>query len=239
MLDDLIAVIETIQNRIREHGHSLRENETRTRMALIDPLLTVLGWNVADPEVVTPEYSVSGRWADYALLISDGHPAATVEAKKLGEALEPHRMQMLNYSNASGIQYAGLTDGNHWELYEVFKQAPLNDRRMLDVSIANTPPHESALKLLILWRPNLASGEPVSANEPMFTAQEAAPDPQPTDIQEPVTVSPPPTSNEGGMTLATFFPKSGEKFPPEIRLPDGVIGQIRYQNQLLKEVAES
>ena len=29
-----------------------------------------------------------------------------------------HRMQMLNYANASGIDYAGLTDGNHWELYD-------------------------------------------------------------------------------------------------------------------------
>ena len=64
-LDDLVSVIETIQQRIREHGDSLRQNETRTRMALIDPLLTALGWDVADPGVVTPEYDVSGRRADY------------------------------------------------------------------------------------------------------------------------------------------------------------------------------
>ena len=67
-LDDLVSVIETLQHRIREHGASLRENETRTRMALIDPLLAALGWHVSDPAVVTPEYNVSGRWADYALL---------------------------------------------------------------------------------------------------------------------------------------------------------------------------
>ena len=135
MLDELVAIIQTLQTRIREHTATLRENETRTRMALIDPLLKVLGWDTADPSLVTPEYNVAGRAADYALLQGDGKPAATIEAKKLGEPLESHRMQMLNYSNVAGVQYAGLTDGNRWELYEVFKQAPL------DVSITNSSVH--------------------------------------------------------------------------------------------------
>ena len=47
LLDELIRVIETIENRIERHGNSLRENETRTRMALIDPLLSALGWDTA------------------------------------------------------------------------------------------------------------------------------------------------------------------------------------------------
>ena len=58
-LDDLTGVIETLQQRIRQHGPiTLRANETRTRMALIDPLLCALGWNTADPALVTPEYRV-------------------------------------------------------------------------------------------------------------------------------------------------------------------------------------
>ena len=81
-----------------------------------------------------------------------------MEAKKLGESLASHRMQMLNYSNASGVEYAGLTDGDHWELYEVFQRGQLEDRRILDVSIAGMPAHEVALKILLLWRPNLHQG---------------------------------------------------------------------------------
>jgi predicted type IV restriction endonuclease len=149
-LDDLVTVIETLQGRIEKHGASLRENETRTRMALIDPLLQVLGWDTADPGLVTPEYNVSGRKADYALLKPHGQPAATVEAKKLGESLESHRMQMLNYSNASGVEYAGLTDGNRWELYEVFERGPLEDRRILNITLAGTPAHQLALQFLLL-----------------------------------------------------------------------------------------
>ena len=175
MLDDLVAVITTLKKRIEAHGPALRENEIRTRMALIDPLLKVLGWDTSDPAMVLPEYDVSGRKADYALLGCNGNPSATVEAKKLGEPLASHRMQMLNYSNASGVEYAGLTDGDKWELYEVFKRGQLEERRALDVSIANTPAPEAALKLLLLWRPNLASGQPVEANEPVLVRPDKDP----------------------------------------------------------------
>ena len=170
LLEPLVSTIETIKARIATHGTALRENEIRTRMALIDPLLQALGWDTSDPSMVLPEFDVSGS----ARLITHcltpvGKPSATVEAKKLGEPLTSHRMQMLNYSNASGVEFAGLTDGDKWELYEVFKRGQLEERRILDVSIADALAHETALKLLLLWRPNLASGQPTAANEPIFT----------------------------------------------------------------------
>ena len=56
MLDDLVDVIETLQERIQTHSATLRANEIRTRTALIDPMLTALGWDVSDPALVTPEY---------------------------------------------------------------------------------------------------------------------------------------------------------------------------------------
>ena len=43
LLDPLTTCIERLQARIKTHGTSLSQNETRTRMALIDPLLGALG----------------------------------------------------------------------------------------------------------------------------------------------------------------------------------------------------
>ena len=190
----------------------LRENEIRTRLALIDPLLRTLGWDVSDPTLVTPEYEVKGRRADYALLRPDGRPAVTVEAKKLGELLtDKHREQMLNYANMSGIEYTALTDGNHWELYSVFRRVPLEERRMLEVSIANSPAHESALKLLILWHPNLASGQPVPANPPI-----SRPPPSP-----PITKSP------GWIALSEYRLPAGTPYPKAIRFWDGSEQKLR------------
>ena len=206
-LDDLVARIELLQARIRSHKIALQGNETRTRMALIDPLMHALGWDVSDPGAVTPEYKVGAGWADYALLRSDGKPAAIVEAKKLGEAMESHQMQMLNYANASDIDYAGLTDGNHWELYDVFKRGQLEERRMLKVSIANDPAQESALKLLLLWRPNLESGRPVQAIPPILgeTRRLGREQPQSPDW----------------FALSEYSPPAGTPCPAAIRFWDG------------------
>ena len=239
MLDDLVGVIETLKARIQNHGPDLQANEIRTCMALIDPLLQALGWDTADPSLVTPEYNVSGRWADYALL-SGSKPAAIIEAKKLDESLESHRMQMLNYSNASGIQYAGLTDGNRWELYEVFKQAPLEERRILDVSIASNPAHQAALQLLLLWRPNLASGQPDPASEPILSAPmrplPTSTVPEPAVQPTPESASHPAPSAVGSewVPLSKFArPGFGTKAPPYIRFPTGTQHKNKFWVDLL------
>ena len=241
LLDDLVGVIEVLKERIATHGASLRENETRTRMALIDPLLQALGWDTSDPTMVTPEYSVGASRADYALLTSNGNPSALVEAKKLDESLASHRMQMLNYANISGIPHAGLTDGNHWEMYTVFDQAPIEQRRILDVSIANTPAHEAALKLLLLWRPNLASGQPVAASAPVLSfhrSNETAPvGPNPLLDEKPKSTETVPTE-VGWKPIAQVTPSIGDPRPIAIRIEQGPAIAISRWNQVLIEIAE-
>ena len=241
LLDDLVGVIETLKERIVAHGASLRENETRTRMALIDPMLQALGWDISDPIAVMPEYSVGASRADYALLTSTGNPSALVEAKKLDESLASHRMQMLNYANISGIPHAGLTDGNHWEMYTVFDQAPIEQRRILDVSIASTPAHEAALKLLLLWRPNLADGRPVAANAPVLSfrqSNETAPI-GPNLIQDEKSRSTETVPTEvGWRPVAQVTPSTGDPRPNAIRIEQGPAIAISRWNQVLIEIAE-
>lgn len=169
--DDLINVIETLKKRMTMYRQSLQQNEVRARTALIDPLLTALGWDVSDPGLVTPEYTVGQGRADYALIDGGTRPGsvAIVEAKSLGSFLnDRERNQMLNYANMEGVKYAILTNGDCWELYDLFRHAPLNERRLLSVKIISTPVHQLALQLLLLWRKNLASGEPVAAQKPVL-----------------------------------------------------------------------
>lgn len=245
LLDELVGVVETLKQRIRTHGATLRANEIRTRVALIDPLLAALGWDVSDPALVTPEYAVGEGRADYALHGSESIPAAMVEAKRLGHSLsDDERMQMLNYANARGVRYAAVTDGDVWEFYEVFKQAPLEDRRLLSLRIANTPAHELALRLLLLWRPNLASGQPTTASQPLFDWTTV---PHPAVTAEPET--PPVTETlqqisaematiePGWVSLPDFNPPGGSKPPQSIRFPGGRECEIKRWNDILVEVA--
>jgi hypothetical protein len=158
-------------------------------------------------------------------------------------------MQMLNYSNASGVEYAGLTDGDLWELYEVFKRGQLEERRILDVSIANTPTYEAALKLLLLWRPNLASGRPVTANAPVLVTQEQVVEAQVTTLpRTQSTQSEPLVEESTGPSLtadaSNWKPLSavtyqlGDSKPVEIRFSDSTAKTLKNWVDTWFEVCE-
>lgn len=218
-LDNLVGVIETLKGRIGDYGLQLQANETRTRMALIDPLLTALGWDVTDPAMVTPDFDAAGRRADYALLNASRHPAVTITARKLGDSLDSHRMEMLRCSNDLGVPLAGITDGSRWELYDVFKQGGLTERRLLELSIAAAPAYHSSMQLLRLWRPNIASEQPIDADgNPLLDkpAEEA-----------PTTIS-----------LESYNPAPHTKPPTAIRFPDGVRRPIRHYWHMLAAAAQ-
>lgn len=177
-MEKLIFIIEELRSRIKDHRDILSLHETRTRLSLIDPLLCALDWKVFDPNLVTPEYhyqSDSG-WADYALLTDDGKPCLILEAKKLGHTLNAKDQgQMLKYAIKDGIPYAGLTNGDCWELYDVFKPVPLAEKKILDISIQNDPPHHCALNLLSLWRSNLSSDTITKASPPIIWPDQVDP----------------------------------------------------------------
>ncbi|MCY3990524.1 MAG: hypothetical protein OXF50_04745 [Caldilineaceae bacterium] len=221
LLDELMAVIETLKRRIADHGPILRVNETRTRLALIDPLLQVLEWDTTDPSIVIPEYDVNGRKADYALLDQKRRPSATIEAKKLGESLGSHLGQMINYSNLAGIEYAGITDGDQWELYEVFRRGTLDERQLLNVRISESHSYLIALKLLLLWRPNLSSGQVEQASKPIAVT--------PT-IVGPV---PPVSGSLDWAPLSKFVAHKTTKLPEFIRFPDGSEHPLQAWNALV------
>ena len=142
---------------------------------------------------------------------------------------------MLNYANASGIDYAGLTDGNHWELYDVFKRGQLEERRILEVSIARTPAHESALKLLMLWRANLESRQPVAASPPILGGVSTpTQDPPPGDGKPP---APPPESPDW-IALSQYTPPSGAPCPVAIRFWDGNKRTLSRWYEILTLVVE-
>ena len=232
-LDDLVSVIETLKQRIRDHGDSLRQNEIRTRVALIDPLLTALGWDVTDPGLVTAEYDVSGRRADYALL-AEGQVLVFLEAKRLDENLSGHRSQVAGYASELGIRYPALTNGDDWEVYDNSKLIPIEQRRILRVSIVQDSSAATALNFLLLWRPNLASGRPVTANAPIDMGPGG--EPTPDNGTGPSYSNPP--EGEGWKCL-TDLPETPKGTPPSaIRFNTSEERPCKYWWQVLSEVAE-
>ncbi|TVP61652.1 MAG: restriction endonuclease subunit R [Nodularia sp. (in: Bacteria)] len=104
--------------------------EEATKMALIVPFLSALGYDVHDPSEVIPEYIAdfaikkAGQFekVDYALAIN-GSIVMLVEAKAYGEKAEAHDGQLSRYFNGlvttklaiitNGIDYRFFTDLRH------------------------------------------------------------------------------------------------------------------------------
>ena len=215
LLNDLVSVIETMQQRIRDHGPALRENETRTRMGLIDPLLAALGWDVSDPALVIPEYNEGAGRADYALLGSEGIPVAVVEAERLGQGLSYYaRMQVLKCAEDLGVRYAAWTNGDDWELHEVFKPAGQEDRLPLRLRVTNAPLLEIAMKMVLFWRYNLLSERPAWPAFPELV----------TELD--------------WVSLAGFDPAKRSEPPTSIRFPDGAVCPVAYWKELPVRIAK-
>ncbi len=239
---NLVKVIGTVRGRIERHRAALSQSEALTRYALIDPLLRELGWDTADPDLVTPEYTVSGKRADYALL-ERGSVVVFLEAKRLEENLSNHRSQVVAYASELGIRYPALTNGNEWEVYDNSQLVPIEQRRILAVSLTGAPPAVSALQLLLLWRPNLASGEPVTAREPIVGAVgvPAQLNITPSPLQP--IVDPPQDTPPGENLVDVLSYTPGRVFgssptPTSILFPGGEEKPLQSWRGVLRETAE-
>ena len=125
---------------------------------LVDPVLKALGWDVSVLEDVEVEYGAGKQRVDYALLGEDRRPLVLIEAKKLDEDLNSHRTQMLTYCTEVGVRYGVVTDGNCWDLYNIWKEGTIDDRRELQVILSSREPPVAARMLLPLWKDFVRAG---------------------------------------------------------------------------------
>ena len=235
LLDGLVGVVETLKVRIDEYGSDLRQSEALTRYALIDPLLRELGWDTANPGQVRPEHTglSSGR-ADYALYGDTGKdtPVAVLEAKPLNAPLSREVIdQALRYCNVSGVKYMILSDGDNWELYDVFPKeaSTIDQRKLASFSIFRDAPHQCALKSLYFWKPNLVSEQPVAAPTPPANGG------QQKSSDEPFV----PPVGERWVCLSEFQHEPGVSAPSAVKFATGdEIIPCQYWWQMLSEVAE-
>ena len=219
VLEDLHASIETLRNRITEHGPALGQSEALTRYALVDPLLRELGWDTSDPAQVGVEVRFGSGSADYALLGTDGKPRVIIEAKKLGTPLKNAVSQGIHYSIEDGILYFALTDGQHWELYETHRPVPLSQKLVMNLNVGGSIA-ETCLNALALWRPSVAFGNIEIGATPVANTLTPAVE----VISTPEPLPQPPSPGEDWHTLAAFKPASGSK-PASVRFPDGKSGE--------------
>jgi predicted type IV restriction endonuclease len=95
---------------IRSSKKIISFDESATKQGIILRILSFLGWNIFNIEEVYPEYSVGEKKVDYALRYNNSNKVF-IEVKKIGEELDKHQEQLLNYAFQEGVKLAVLTNG--------------------------------------------------------------------------------------------------------------------------------
>ena len=128
-------------------------NEANTKAALIDPILTALGWDLRDPFSVSQEYRHKSRDnpVDYALFALRA-PAMFVEAKALDKDLSDYKWitQTLAYANAAGVAWCVLTNGDEYRIYNTFAKAEAEKKVFRRISLADRDEREFCIETLLL-----------------------------------------------------------------------------------------
>ena len=98
------------------------DSEASTNASLVQPFLTMLGYEVGNPDDVSPEHRAdfSEKYqnkVDYAIL-DNGKPVIALESKKVGSVIKNDLGQLKSYFNAlPSVKLGILTDGLKYEFY--------------------------------------------------------------------------------------------------------------------------
>ena len=148
---------------IADIGRKLREgrfpNEQSISQGIVLRILSDLGWDVYDTNVVWPEFSTGEGRVDFALCSPPAKPKCFVEVKQPGKA-EDGVKQALEYAFHTGAQFVTLTDGQTWSFYLPAEQGSYEDRRVFKLDLFERTDQESSEILQrYLERERLASGK--------------------------------------------------------------------------------
>lgn len=108
-------------------------NEEATKNSCILPFLSILGYDIHNPQEVIPEYKAdigikNGEKVDFTIAI-DNEASILVEAKTIGTNLNKHYSQLFRYfSVVDGAKVGILTDGVEYHFYTDIKTSNKMDQ---------------------------------------------------------------------------------------------------------------
>lgn len=147
-------------------------DEAATKQAVVLRVLSLLNWDTFNIDEITPEYSVGERRVDYSLRISNVS-RVFIEVKKIGEDLEKHQEQLLNYAFQEGVKLAILTNGVTWWFYLPLHEGSWMQRKFYTIDILQQEPEDIVSKFVdFLARENVASGIAIENAEAIYKGQQ-------------------------------------------------------------------
>jgi hypothetical protein len=140
---DLIDELKALSSKISKKREDIQTEEA-TKNAFVMPFIIALGYDVFDPNEVTPELiadvgTKKGEKVDYAI-IKDGKPIILFECKWCGTNLDKeHKSQLYRYFSVTEARFAVLTNGIIYHFYTDIEEPnkmdskPFLELNMLDL----------------------------------------------------------------------------------------------------------
>ncbi len=151
VLTDTLPKLRKRIQKIRNRKETIGEQNTKA--ALIDPLLSALGWDVEDIDEVSREYrrKPQDNPVDYSLFMLRS-PRLFVEAKGLEKDLSDRRWisQILGYATVVGVEWCVLTNGDEYRLYNAHAPVDVEQKLFRTVRITDADQDEYTLDTLEL-----------------------------------------------------------------------------------------
>ena len=119
---DFFEKLTSLAAKVRLQGPAIQTEEA-TKNAFVMPFInTVLGYDVFDPQEVTPEFvcdvgTKKGEKIDYAIM-KEGEVQILIECKKIGESLSiNHASQLFRYFHVTSARISILTNGQVYRFF--------------------------------------------------------------------------------------------------------------------------
>ncbi len=130
---DLIDQLKALAARIDVNRH-LIQTEEATKNAMVMPFIQILGYDIFNPQEVTPELiadvgTKKGEKVDYALL-QNGKPIVLFECKRHGVELNVnHASQLCRYFHSTDAKFGVLTNGTLYYFFTDLEQPNKMDEK--------------------------------------------------------------------------------------------------------------
>ena len=138
------AAVEVIRKRIQQ----VRERkeligEQNTKAALINPLLSAMGWELQEIDEVRREYrrKPQDNPVDYALFLNRTE-CLLIEAKSLEKDLGDRKWisQNISYAAVVGVKWCVLTNGDEYRIYNSHAEVNVDEKLFRKVRISDSEP---------------------------------------------------------------------------------------------------
>ena len=139
---DFIEQIQALSSKIEKLKDTITTEEA-TKTAFIMPFIQALGYNIFDPQEVTPEFtadigSKKGEKVDYAIFLN-GHPIMLFECKLCNTDLtDKQAAQLRRYFHVTEARIGILTNGIVYRFYSDLEQTNVMDKRpFMEIDLLN------------------------------------------------------------------------------------------------------